>query len=382
VIAGAVATLGFSSGAPVAGAATATGPASPLEILLPASAAAAAGYPTLVDGPAVTNQTGVKGCPEAEHEAFTPSSGTGSLSSEAYFCQSSSATTNLLKGLRGGGSPVKGLTAPKALGSSAIELRGTNHNFGVFWRRGTTVELTVLAPGSQPTSSLSALQQGVLTQAALTQDAAFTSTQNSPTISEQTQANAVASKAGCPKSPLTLLSKPTWSKAPAMGIDTSKNYSALVETDLGTFAIQLFANVAPKTVNSFVFLAQRDFFNCVTFHRVIPGFVDQTGDPTGTGTGGPGYKIPDELPPATSDPNAQYPLGGVAMANSGSPNTGGSQWFIVAGAEAEALPPSYSLFGEVSSGMDVVQRINAQGSTSGSPPAVVHRILRVTISSG
>jgi cyclophilin family peptidyl-prolyl cis-trans isomerase len=95
---------------------------------------------------------------------------------------------------------------------------------------------------------------------------------------------------------------------------------------------------APQTVNNFVFLAQHQFFDCVIFHRVIPGFVDQTGDPTGTGSGGPGYTIPDEYPAKASNAADQYPLGSVAMANTGQPHTGGSQWFIVAGAEGESLP--------------------------------------------
>ena len=105
-----------------------------------------------------------------------------------------------------------------------------------------------------------------------------------------------------------------------------------MKTDVGTFVIALDAKDAPQTVNSFVFLAQHHFFDCVIFHRVIPGFVDQTGDPTGTGNGGPGYTIADELPAKASNPADQYPLGSVAVAaNSGQPHQGGgSQWFIIA----------------------------------------------------
>ena len=106
---------------------------------------------------------------------------------------------------------------------------------------------------------------------------------------------------------------------------------------MGTFVIALDAKAAPQTVNNFVFLAQHHFFDCVIFHRVIPGFVDQTGDPTGTGSGGPGYTIPDELPAKASNPADQYPLGSVAMANTGQPHSGGSQWFIVAGTQGESL---------------------------------------------
>ena len=117
------------------------------------------------------------------------------------------------------------------------------------------------------------------------------------------------------------------------------------------------------------------------FHRVIPGFVDQTGDPTGTGSGGPGYTIADEYPAKASNPADQYPLGSVAMANTGQPHTGGSQWFIVAGSAGRIAPASYSLFGHVTSGMSVVEKINAQGSASGVPPDVTHRMLKVTITS-
>jgi cyclophilin family peptidyl-prolyl cis-trans isomerase len=143
--------------------------------------------------------------------------------------------------------------------------------------------------------------------------------------------------------------------------------------------VNLNAAATPVTVNSFVFLANQKFYNCVTFHRVIPQFMDQTGDPTGTGAGGPGYTFADELPAKASP---QYPLGSLAMANSG-PNTNGSQFFIVAGPEGESLAPSYSLFGQVTSGMNVVDKINADGnsnsSANGVPPKVIHRILSVSI---
>ena len=145
-----------------------------------------------------------------------------------------------------------------------------------------------------------------------------------------------------------------------MTIDPTKTYTATVKTDVGTFVIALDREDAPKTVNNFVFLAQHHFFDCVIFLRVIPGFVDQTGDPTGTGSGGPGYTIPDEYPATASNPADQYPLGSVAMANTGQPNTGGSQWFVVAGTQGESLSAEYSLFGHVTSGLSVVEKINAR----------------------
>jgi len=128
----------------------------------------------------------------------------------------------------------------------------------------------------------------------------------------------------------------------------------LVTTDIGPFTIQLDPAQAPKAVNSFVFLARQHFFDCITFHRVIPSFVDQTGDPTGSGSGGPGYQFADELPKVATP---QYPLGSVAMANSGA-NTNGSQFFIVTGSSGETLAPNYTLFGMVTSGQAVVQKIN------------------------
>ena len=194
----------------------------------------------------------------------------------------------------------------------------------------------------------------------------------------QAKANAAAVAAGCPASTSTKANTMTWSSAPAMTIDTTKSYVATVVTTTGTFKINLDAAKAPKTVNNFVFLAEKGFYHCIIFHRVIPGFMDQTGDPAGTGTGGPGYQFPDELP-ATANP--QYPIGSVAMANSG-PNTNGSQFFIVTGAQGESLPPSYSLFGQVPSDqMAVPNLINQQGSASGVPPNVTQRILSISISS-
>ena len=99
-----------------------------------------------------------------------------------------------------------------------------------------------------------------------------------------------------------------------------------------------------------MFLANKGYYHCVIFHRVIPEFMDQTGDPTGTGQGGPGYTITDENPPKAANAAQQYPLGSVAMANTGQPNSGGSQFFIVAGPQGESLPNTYALFGTVTSG--------------------------------
>jgi len=148
---------------------------------------------------------------------------------------------------------------------------------------------------------------------------------------------------------------------PPMAIDTAKRYSATMVTSKGSMTIALDPQAAPRTVNSFVFLARYHYFDGIVFHRVIPGFVLQGGDPTGTGTGGPGYKFADELPAA-----GRYELGSLAMANAG-PNTNGSQFFVISGPDGMRLPPSYSLFGKVVAGLDVVAAIDAIGSSSGKP---------------
>lgn len=205
--------------------------------------------------------------------------------------------------------------------------------------------------------------------------AASTTTRPAPTGgSGNTALSAITTSANCPTSFSATLNKPSFPAAPAMTIATSKTYTATITTDIGPITVQLDPQAAPKAVNSFVYLANRHFFDCIVFHRVIPSFVDQTGDPTGTGSGGPGYQFADELPKTASP---QYPLGALAMANSG-PNTNGSQFFIVAGTQGETLAPSYTLFGKVTAGMDAVQKINAAGASSGTP-TTLHRMVSVTV---
>ncbi len=146
-----------------------------------------------------------------------------------------------------------------------------------------------------------------------------------------------------------------YAKMPEMALDPELSYTASIETNEGTFQVELLADAAPLTVNNFVFLAREGFYDGVVFHRIIRDFMIQTGDPTGTGAGGPGYRFRDELPPALP-----YAPGVVAMANAG-PNTNGSQFFICTGKSAEYLNqrPDYSVFGRVSEGFDVVQKIAA-----------------------
>jgi cyclophilin family peptidyl-prolyl cis-trans isomerase len=149
--------------------------------------------------------------------------------------------------------------------------------------------------------------------------------------------------------------------APPMVIDPAKRYVAEMVTSKGTMTIALDAAGAPKTVNNFVFLSRYHYYDGVVFHRIIPRFMAQGGDPTGTGRGGPGYRFEDELPRP-----GRYEIGSIAMANAG-PNTNGSQFFIVSGADGVRLPPQYSLFGKVVSDLSVLGAIEATGTPSGAP---------------
>ena len=148
---------------------------------------------------------------------------------------------------------------------------------------------------------------------------------------------------------------------PPMCIDLSKRYTARMVTSMGEMSIALDALGAPRPVNNFVVLARYHYFEGIVFHRVIPGFVVQGGDPTGTGRGGPGYRFEDELPKA-----GRYEIGSVAMANAGA-NTNGSQFFLISGPQGTRLPPQYSLFGKIVTGLDVLAAIEAVGSPSGTP---------------
>jgi cyclophilin family peptidyl-prolyl cis-trans isomerase len=158
-------------------------------------------------------------------------------------------------------------------------------------------------------------------------------------------------------------------------IDPAKTYTAKIVTDVGEYTVALDPKVAPVTVNNFVALARFHYFDGLTYHRVIPDFVIQGGDPEGTGSGGPGYQFADELPKAGA-----YKVGSLAMANSG-PDTNGSQYFVITGPQGVQLPPSYSLFGQVTQGLDVVKKIEADGTPAGKPN-VVHKMTSVTITEG
>ena len=152
---------------------------------------------------------------------------------------------------------------------------------------------------------------------------------------------------------------------PPMCIDPAKRYTATMVTSKGTLTIALDPIAAPKTVNNFVFLARYHYYDGIVFHRVIPGFMLQGGDPTGSGRGGPGYRFADELPAP-----GRYEIGSLAMANAG-PDTNGSQFFVISGPAGVRLPPQYSLFGKVVAGLEVVAAIEAIGTSSGAPKETV-----------
>jgi cyclophilin family peptidyl-prolyl cis-trans isomerase len=169
----------------------------------------------------------------------------------------------------------------------------------------------------------------------------------------------------CPPADGSAPKKQRFDGPPPMCIDPSKRYTAVMSTTKGDMTIALDPVAAPNTVNNFVVLARYHYFDGINFHRIIPGFVLQGGDPQGDGRGGPGYKFADELPPA-----GRYELGSLAMANAG-PDTNGSQFFVISGDSGIRLPPQYSLFGKVVKGLDVVADIESVGTQSGKPTETV-----------
>ena len=170
----------------------------------------------------------------------------------------------------------------------------------------------------------------------------------------------LASCGGQAPEPSPALEPKTYSAPPPMTIDTSKQYTATIETEKGDLVLELFASDVPKTVNNFVFLAGDGFYNGTIFHRVIPDFMAQGGDPTGTGTGTPGYSFADEFTEHT------HITGALSMANSG-PNTNGCQFFITYTPQPH-LDGKHTVFGQLIEGTDVLEKIE-QGDA----------IIRITI---
>ena len=162
-----------------------------------------------------------------------------------------------------------------------------------------------------------------------------------------------------------------WNKSPEFNLDLKKKYSATLSTDKGDIVLDLFADKAPATVNNFVFLAREGFYDGTIFHRVIPEFMAQGGDPTGTGRGGPGYRFADEFHPSLKHDKP----GVLSMANAG-PGTNGSQFFITH-VPTPHLNNKHSVFGQVISGMDVLLSIPERDPVKINSPAV--KLNKVTI---
>jgi cyclophilin family peptidyl-prolyl cis-trans isomerase len=179
------------------------------------------------------------------------------------------------------------------------------------------------------------------------------------------------------KTLIAVASIPQWDEPPEMTLQEGKTYHARVKMENGgEFLIELYPESAPQTVNSFVFLANEGFFDGVTFHRVLDGFVAQTGDPSGTGMGGPGYTLPNEL-----DPNLSHESEGVvAMANRG-PDTNGSGWYITLG-PAVNLDGDYTIFGRVVEGMDIVEGLTLRDPATNpdAPPGDAIESITIEIS--
>ncbi|MEP6976634.1 MAG: peptidylprolyl isomerase [Thermoleophilia bacterium] len=194
---------------------------------------------------------------------------------------------------------------------------------------------------------------------------------SSTTSAEPATTTATAAPGGC-KAVAAPQPKPDGGrKPPRAALDLAKSYTVTIETNCGSFTITLDQKQSPHAAAAFVSLAKSGFFDHTTFHRIVPGFVIQGGDPTGTGTGGPGFSTLD--PPR---PTARYTRGVVAMAKTGAepPGTAGSQFFVVTADDA-GLPPDYAVIGTVTKGLPIVMRIGALGNAQEQPtqPVVISR---------
>jgi cyclophilin family peptidyl-prolyl cis-trans isomerase len=187
-------------------------------------------------------------------------------------------------------------------------------------------------------------------------------------------AASVAASPAAQGAPVSSAAPKQFSSKPAMQIDKAKTYTATFDTTMGSMTAELFASEVPETVNNFVFLARQGYYDGVTFHRVINNFMIQTGDPTGTGRGDPGYRFNDE--PVTR----KYERGTLAMANAG-PNTNGSQFFIVH--KDYPLPPNYTIFGKLTDGFETLDKVattpTAQGRGGPDTPRTEIKINSITI---
>lgn len=163
-----------------------------------------------------------------------------------------------------------------------------------------------------------------------------------------------------------------YASAPKMTIDPAKTYTAKVETTAGTIDLELYPKDAPQHVNSWIFLAKDGFYDGVIFHRVIPGFMIQGGDPTGTGTGGPGYRIPAEFN------KTKHVRGVLSMARTNDPNSAGSQFFLMH-ADSFFLDGQYTAFGKITSGIEVVDAIVKAPRDGNDRPKSPTKIVKITV---
>jgi cyclophilin family peptidyl-prolyl cis-trans isomerase len=199
------------------------------------------------------------------------------------------------------------------------------------------------------------------------------STDTAATIAPAADVVAGALPEGCAPADGSAAKQSTFTEYPPICLETGTAYTAVIETNHGTLHATLNAATAPLTVNSFVNLARYHYFDGTTCHRAIKQFVVQCGDPTATGTGGPGYEFADELP------TTPYVVGSIAMANAG-PNTNGSQFFIITGPNGSSLPPQYSLFGQVDDAdLPIVAALDALANPSDGAPLEPIDIVSITI---
>jgi cyclophilin family peptidyl-prolyl cis-trans isomerase len=196
-----------------------------------------------------------------------------------------------------------------------------------------------------------------------TETSSTSSDNSNEASSASSSTSAAVSSVDCPPVEGTDSQTRSFDAAPPMCLEAGVSYEAIVTTNKGEFTILLDPGTAPEAANNFVFLARNQYFDDTVCHRIIPNFVVQCGDPTATGTGGPGYTIVDE-PPAPG----QYEIGSIAMAKTQAPNSAGSQFFVITGTDGASLPPEYALFGQVINGLDTtVTEMAAAGTASGAP---------------
>ncbi|MCU1488795.1 MAG: peptidylprolyl isomerase [Acidimicrobiaceae bacterium] len=204
-----------------------------------------------------------------------------------------------------------------------------------------------------------------------------------PAAKQKKATTASAANTACPPASGSAKRATSFKKAPPICIPATSVFDATVRTDVGPFVIRLNASSGLLGVNNFVVLSRYHFYDGTVFHRVIQGFVVQGGDPTGTGTGGPGYSFTGNLPPASCTAKGDcYPSWTVALANSGQPSSDGSQFFVVLPGGGSGLSRNYTVIGKVVSGTAVVARIGRDGAAATDQtgkPKVLHRIIKVTV---